>query len=138
MRLQRHVAGPRDQGSAVAEFVMVAGLLLLVAMGVFQLGLALYVRNSLISAASEGARFGARADSDLQAGVDRTSQLITAGLSERFADDVTAIERTSAGVRVVEVTVRAPLPVIGPIGPSGRLVVSGRAFSENQVGTGAS
>lgn len=138
MRLQRHVAGPRDQGSAVAEFVMVAGLLLLVAMGVFQLGLALYVRNSLISAASEGARFGARADSDLQAGVDRTSQLITAGLSERFAGDVTAVERTSAGVRVVEVTVRAPLPVIGPIGPSGRLVVSGRAFSENQVGTGTS
>lgn len=113
---------------------MVAGLLLFVAMGVFQIGLALYVRNSLISAASEGARFGARADSSPQAGVDRTTQLITAGLSATFAEDITAVERVADGIRVVEVVVRAPLPVIGPIGPSGRLVVSGRAFSEQQVG----
>ncbi len=135
MRLVLPRTASRDQGSAVAEFVMVAGLLLFVAMGVFQLGLALYVRNSLISAASEGARFAARADSTPQAGIDRTTQLITAGLSADFARDVTAGERVVDGVRVVEVVVRAPLPVIGPIGPSGRLVASGRAFSEDQVGT---
>jgi hypothetical protein len=41
-------------------------------------------------------------------------------------------------VRVVEVRVIAPLPVIGPIGPSGALTVSGRAFSEEQVVSGAS
>ena len=40
---------------------MVTALLLVVALAVFQLGLALYVRNTLISAASEGARYGARA-----------------------------------------------------------------------------
>ncbi len=34
---------------------------------------------------------------------------------------------------MVEVTVSAPLPVIGPVGPSGVLTVSGRAFSEEQV-----
>lgn len=113
---------------------MVAGLLLFVAMGVFQLGLTLYVRNSLISAASEAARFGARADSSLQAGADRATQLISAGLSPRFAAEVGATERVSDGVRVVEVVVRAPLPVIGPIGPAGALVVRGRAFSEDQVG----
>ncbi|MGN6751172.1 MAG: TadE family protein [Intrasporangium sp.] len=122
----------------MAEFVMVAGLLLFVAMGVFQLGLALYVRNSLISAASEGARVAARADSSPDAGVDRTIQLITTGLSASFARDVTAVERTSGGIRVVEVVVRAPLPVIGPVGPSGWLAVSGRAFSERQIGTGDS
>lgn len=116
---------------------MVAGLLLFVAMGVFQLGLTLYVRNSLISAASEGARFGARADSTPRAGADRATQLITAGLSPRFAAEVQAVERVSDGIRVVEVVVRAPLPVIGPIGPGGRLVVSGRAFSESQVGAEA-
>ena len=67
------VAPDREHGSAVAEFVMVAALLLFVAMGVFQLGLALYVRNTLISAASEGARYGARADAQPGDGVGRTA-----------------------------------------------------------------
>jgi Flp pilus assembly protein TadG len=127
----------RDRGSAVAEFVMVVGLLLVVALGVFQLGLALYVRNTLISAASEGARLGARADSSPGEAAARTAGLITATLSDSFSQDVTARERLVGGVRVVEVTVRAPLPVIGPIGPADRLTVSGRAFSERQLYEGA-
>ena len=113
---------------------MVAALLLFVAMGVFQLGLALYVRNTLISAASEGARFGARADAQPADGVARTQALISSALSASFAQDVSAARTvTAAGVRVVEVRVTAPLPVIGPIGPAGALTVSGRAFSEEQV-----
>jgi hypothetical protein len=63
--------------------------------------------------------------------------LITATLSDSFARDVTAREQVVAGVRVVEVTVRAPLPVIGPVGPAERLTVSGRAFSERQLYEGA-
>ena len=39
---------------------MVGGLVVLLGMGVFQLALVLYVRNALISDASEGARLGAR------------------------------------------------------------------------------
>jgi Flp pilus assembly protein TadG len=117
---------------------MVAALLLFVAMGVFQLGLALYVRNTLISAASEGARYGARADAQPSDGVARTESLITNALGGSFAQDVRASRSvTSSGVRVVEVSVSAPLPVIGPIGPSGSLTVSGRAFSEEQVVAGA-
>ena len=113
---------------------MVAALLLCVAMGVFQLGLALYVRNTLISAASEGARFGARADAQPADGAARTQALISSALSPSFAQDVSAARSvTTAGVRVVEVRVSAPLPVIGPIGPAGALSVSGRAFSEEQV-----
>jgi Flp pilus assembly protein TadG len=113
---------------------MVTTLLLVVALGVFQLGRALYVRNTLISAASEGARYGARADASPGDGIARTTALITSSLSSSFAGDVSAAARTtSGGVRVVEVTVSAPLPVVGPIGPSGLLTVSGRAFSEQQV-----
>lgn len=52
----------RDRGSAVAEFVMVSALVVVLGMGVFQLGLVVHVRNTLIAAAAEGARFGARAD----------------------------------------------------------------------------
>ncbi|MEW1955090.1 TadE/TadG family type IV pilus assembly protein [Terrabacter sp. NPDC080008] len=129
--------GGVERGSAIAEFVMVAALLLVVAMGVFQLGLALYVRNTLISAASEGARYGARADADPGDGTARTRALVTSALSASFARDVTAVRSvTPSGVRVVEVHVSAPLPLIGVIGPSGRLTVSGRAFSEEQVVAG--
>ncbi|KJK10822.1 pilus assembly protein TadE [Terrabacter sp. 28] len=118
---------------------MVAALLLFVAMGVFQLGLALYVRNTLISAASEGARYGARADASPGDGVARTEALITSSLNGSFAVDVQGARTvTDSGVRVVEVRVTAPLPVIGPVGPSGMLTVSGRAFSEEQVVTGVS
>ena len=117
---------------------MVAALVLVVAMGIFQLGLALYVRNTLIAAASEGARYGARADADPADAVARTQSLITASLNASFAQDVRSSRSTTAsGVRVVQVLVTAPLPVIGPIGPSGALTVSGRAFSEEQVLGGA-
>lgn len=126
----------RERGSAVAEFAMVLVLLLLLALSVFQLGLILYVRNSLVAAASEGARNGARADALPGDGADRTVDLITATLSATFAEDVTAQERMVGGARVVEVTVRAPIPVIGLLGPSGTMSVSGRAFSETQVGRG--
>ena len=136
---RRQSGAARDRGSAIPEFVMVAALLLFVAMGVFQLGLALYVRNTLISAASEGARYGARADASPGDGVARTEALITTSLDASFAQDVSAARSvTAAGVRVVEVRVSAPLPVIGPVGPSGLLTVSGRAFSEEQVVAGAS
>ncbi len=116
---------------------MVSILLLVLSLGVFQLGLVLYVRNSIIAAASEGARSGARADATPAEGAGRTVALIEAALSDRFARDVTARERiVDGGVRAVEVTVVAPIPVIGLLGPSGVMTLRGRAFSETQVGSG--
>lgn len=112
---------------------MVAALLVFVAMAVFQVGLALYIRNALISAASEGARYAARADSTQSLGVDRAASLIRTGLSDAYARQVSARETTVGGVSVVEVTVSAPLPVMGLIGPAGSMTVSGRAFNERQV-----
>lgn len=126
-------AGRRaDSGSAIAEFVMVSILLIVVSVSVFQLGLALYVRNTLLSCASEGARFGARANSSLAQGAARATTLITTTLSDGYAGNVTATTTTVDGVQVVEVTVVAPLPVIGLLGPTGTLEVSGRAFLEDQ------
>ncbi|MGW5239912.1 TadE/TadG family type IV pilus assembly protein [Monashia sp. NPDC004114] len=118
----------------MAEFVMVAALLLFVALAIFQLGLALYVRNTLVSAASEGARLAARADAAPADGVSRTKALITSSIGEEYARQVSAgrvLEQS--GVRAVEITVRAPLPVVGPLGPSGALAVTGRAFAEDQI-----
>ena len=125
--------GPRpERGSAVADFVLVSGLVLALFLAVLQFGFALHVRNTLIACAAEGARLGARADADPQMGRERATELITSSISSRYAQDVTTEVATVGGVQVVVVRVRAPLPVLGPLGPSGELDVVGRAFEEAQ------
>jgi hypothetical protein len=116
----------------VADFAMVSGLVAVLFAAVFQVGLALHVRNTLISCASEGARVGARAGADPADGVARTRQLIGQSVSPRFAQDVTADVVVVDGVQVVAVHVTAPLPVLGPLGPDRALDVVGHAFLEDQ------
>ncbi|HAM26986.1 MAG TPA: pilus assembly protein, partial [Microbacteriaceae bacterium] len=62
----------RDDGSAVAEFAMVGALLTVLTLSVIQLGLALHIRNTVLDAAAEGARFAALADNGLEDGAART------------------------------------------------------------------
>jgi Flp pilus assembly protein TadG len=133
-RAKKSTTVPRDResGSAVADFAMVSGLLSLLFLAVFQLGLALHIRNTLISCASEGARYGARADATPQDGVDRARQMISASLTDRYADNVTATTTTVDGVLVLQIRVEAPLPVLGALGPDRMLSVQARAFSEKQ------
>lgn len=130
VRLRPHQA--TERGSAVADFVMVSGLVALLFLAVFQVGLALHIRNTLIACAAEGARLGARADAVPEDGAARARALIGDSLSPRFARGVTADVVGTGGVRVVVVEVLAPLPVIGPLGPEGRMRVVGRAFLESQ------
>jgi len=126
------VTRDRESGSAVADFAMVSGLLCLLFLAVFQLGLALHIRNTLISCASEGARYGARANATPEDAVARATQLIGASLSDRFAKNVTATTTTVDGIQVLQVRIQAPLPVLGPLGPENVLSVQARAFSESQ------
>ena len=121
-----------ERGAAVADFAMVSTLVVVLFLSVFQLGLALHTRNTLISCASEGARLGARADAIPGQGISRTEALISQSLSPRYARQVTTREAVVEGVRVVEVRVVAPVPVIGLLGPDDRLDVVGRAFVESQ------
>jgi hypothetical protein len=123
----------RDEGgAAVADFAMVSILVVVLFLSVFQLGLALHTRNTLISCASEGARLGARADAVPGQGAARTEALISQSLSPRYARHVSSRETMVDGVRVIEVRVVAPVPVIGLLGPDDRLDVVGRAFVESQ------
>ncbi len=94
-----------------------------------QLGMALYVRNTLVACAAEGARYGANADRTPADGAAHTADLIGDALSERFADDVTARRTEIDGVAQVEVTVTTTLPLIGMFGPR-TLRVSGHALDE--------
>jgi len=119
-----------DRGSAVAEFTLVGVLLTVLALAVVQLALALHVRNTLLDAAAEGARFAALAGSSVSDGTARTRDLISAAISAEYARDVRAGTTSVAGVPVVEVTVTATLPVIGLLGVEHGLEVSGHAALE--------
>ncbi|GAB3486067.1 TadE/TadG family type IV pilus assembly protein [Flexivirga lutea] len=121
-----------ESGSATAEFALVGALVVLFFLAAFQVGFSLYVRNTLIENATEGARLGARADATPAMGAQRAAELIRASLADRYADNVTAATVTEGGAQVVKVTVRAPLPIVGPFGPSQSLTVSGRAYAEAQ------
>jgi Flp pilus assembly protein TadG len=111
----------------VVEFVLVGALLTLFFLAIVQLTLVLHIRNTLIDAAASGARYGTLADRSSGDARDRTAQLVTAALNSEFARDVSTSESTYQGIRTLEVTVRAPLPVIGLIGPRGLLEVHGHA-----------
>jgi hypothetical protein len=88
------------------------------------------VRSLVVDAAAEGARIAARADRDPADGAQRTRDLLTASLSASYARDVAVRTTTLDGLAVVEVTVRAPLPVVGILGPSGALTARGHALEE--------
>lgn len=124
----RRFAG--DEGSAVAEFAAVAGLLALLFAAVVQFAVVQHVRATAVDCAGEGARFGALVGSSPEDGARRSRELLSASLSPRFADDVRAAVVDVGGVDVVEVRVRAPLPLVGLLGPDRALDVVGHAALE--------
>ncbi|HEX7203156.1 TadE/TadG family type IV pilus assembly protein [Pseudarthrobacter quantipunctorum] len=117
----------REQGSAVVDFVLVGGLLTMFFLAIIQLTLILHVRNTLIDAAASGARYGTLADRGPADAEERTRSLIGSALNAGFAEQVSTSEVTVQGLRTLEVTVRAPMPVIGLIGPRDMLEVKGHA-----------
>ena len=120
-------AWQEERGSAPAEFVMVGALLTVLTLAVVQLGLALLVRNTLIDAAAEGAHVAALADNTLADGAERTRELVSTAIGREYAGDISAQYGVHRGTTAVTVTVRAPLPVIGLLGPARAVEVSGHA-----------
>ncbi len=105
-------------------------LLTALLLAVVQLALALHVRNTVLDAAAEGARYAALAGSSADAGVQRTRALIGTAISADYARDVRAFSTSIGGVPAVAVTVRTTLPVVGLIGPERALEVTGHASHE--------
>jgi hypothetical protein len=116
-----------ERGAAVVDFVLVGALLTMFFVSIIQLALVLHVRNTLIDAAASGARYGTLADRGADDARRRTGELIATALNPDFARDIQTREVVFQGLRTLEVTVRAPLPVIGLIGPREGLEVSGHA-----------
>ncbi len=114
----------------MVEFVFVGALLTVLTLSVLQLGVALLIRNTVLDAASEGARYGALADNAAADGVSRTRQLIAAAIGPDYAKDVTIATGSYEGFPAYIVTVTTPLPVFGLIGVPRGLEVHGHAAIE--------
>jgi Flp pilus assembly protein TadG len=108
----------------------VSVLLLMLFLGLVQLGVVLHVRTTLVACAAEGARAGARVDRTPADAAAATSALVSRALPGRFADDVAAGYEPAGGGLTVVVEVRAPLPVVGFLGPERMLVVRAHALAE--------
>lgn len=118
-----------DEGSAVVEFVVVVPLLVLLLLAVVQVGLALHVRSTLVSAAAEGARVAAVAGGDSTVAERRTREALASTLADGVVESVSARRRTVRGVVTIELEIRSRLPLVGLLGPTS-LVVQGHAVAE--------
>jgi hypothetical protein len=119
-----------ERGSAPAEFVLVALLLVTLVLGVLQVGAVLLVRNTALDAAAEGARWAAVAGNGAEEGAARAREVLTVSLGPSYAQDVRVRTALWQGVPATEVTARIPLPVIGLFGPPNGIEVTGHAVLE--------
>ena len=110
--------------------MLVLVLLLPLFLGILQVSLVLMVRNTLASAAAEGARHAAALDRDLADGEARTREQISGALSGRFARDIDARMVSLDGQPSVQVRVHATVPALGLGGPGVTLEVVGHAVAE--------
>ena len=70
----------RQEGSAVADFVLVAFPMLAIFVATITITLGSYARLVLLDSTIEGARFAALADQDIDSGIAKTRQLVAAAL----------------------------------------------------------
>lgn len=126
----------RERGDASTEFVMVGALLVLLTMAILQVSFAVYTRTMLVDAAAAGARYGTMRDRTPQEGMERTRQMIQRVLPSSYAENISYRQSSdSTGVRTLEVTVKSPLPVLGPWGLPDSIEVKGHAiYAEHHSG----
>ena len=98
-----------ERGSAVVDFVLVGGLLLLLFLGVVQVALILHMRNVVTANAAEAARYAANLQVEPSAAGPKAHQLTAATLSNRVADAVGCTGQLAG--RLVTVTCEGQLPL---------------------------
>jgi Flp pilus assembly protein TadG len=119
-----------QRGAAVVDFVLVLLLLVPLVLGVLQVALVLYVRNTMAAAAAEGARLAATSDRGPEDGAALTRRQVAEVLSGRYASGVSARRVMVDGVPGDEVTVRARVPALGLGGPAIEVEVTAHAVEE--------
>ena len=134
-RLRRRVDRDGDEGAAVVEFVMMTLLLVLLLFAVLQLAVFMYARNIVAASAAAGARYGANAGIEPDAGADKANSLVATGLTHAAARRIscTATETRDAesGVRVVQVRCAGSVPmVLLPFAMPAHITVASAALKE--------
>lgn len=119
-----------ERGSAVVDFVLVSMLVVPLFLGIMQVGLYLYVRNTVTAAASEGAHYAAVLNREPADGEARTRELVDGVVNDQLVDAVEAEETDVAGQPGVRVTVKAHMPPLGLWGPGVDFSVEGHAVKE--------
>jgi Flp pilus assembly protein TadG len=119
-----------ERGSAPAEFVLCAVLLVALVLGVLQVGAVLLVRNTALDAVAEGARWAAIAGNGDADGVERARQVLTDSLGPAYATTVSATRTVWHDQPATEVRAVLPLPVTGVAGPPAAIEVTGHAALE--------
>jgi hypothetical protein len=123
---------PRDAGSAVVEFILVGTLLLFLFLGILQVGLLLYVRNTLAADAAEGARHAANLGVPAGDGGPYAQALIARTIPGRADTTCTGTDVDGPdNTPLVQVTCRVVVPlVLVPLGDGVTLTVTGHAVKE--------
>ena len=107
-----------DRGGALAEFVLVLPMVLLVGFAVFQLAFTLFVRATITSAAAEGARVAALSGSSTTAGTERTRKILDQTIAAGVVQRITTQCDVTNGLATMTVNVDARLPLVGLLGPT--------------------
>lgn len=116
----------KDSGAIVAESALIIALVTLLCGTILQLGIIIHTRNTMIDAASAGARYAALADRSLVDGQDRTQNLLTNSLpnSQRAAVNIAI----SPNGEIITVTVEHRLPVLGFLTGPIQLTATAQAY----------
>ena len=115
------------------DFVLVLLVLLPRVLGILQLARVLHVRNTLASAAAEGARHAAVAGSSAPAGQATVPELVGGALSEEVVRTVSVRPAAVGGVPGYEAVVEADVTVLGLGGVGIHVRVEGHAVAEQSA-----
>lgn len=120
-----------ERGSAVVDFVMILLILLPMFAALLQLSLVLHVRNTLSSAAAEGARRAAVVGATPEDGTSKAAEQIVGTLNEKYADDISIERTTLGGAPAYRIVITAEVPALGLGGPAIGIEASGSAIIES-------
>jgi TadE-like protein len=127
-----------EDGAAIVDFVLVLIILLPLFLGILQLALVLHVRNTMASAAAEGARYAATWQSTPQDGIDKAREQIEGVVSASFASEPVIEVVDVHGAPAYRMTIDVTVPTLGLGGPEVSFQVSGNAIIEPDPNSGGS
>lgn len=123
----------RDDGN-VAEFSLVAILLVSIFLVVLQVGIYIHERNVMAASIQAAARYAANANVDSSVGAPRAKELISAALSAQAAAGIACTVAETAGPEglvIVQVHCEGSIPaVVSAVGNVLPVNITGRAVKE--------